>query len=349
MALLGEQASAYGLALLDLTDPDRPVYAAHREDYRQNVGSVGKLLAVLGYFQALADTYPENIADRDRTLREVTITADRFSHSDHHKITLFDPATGRLERRAMRDGDTATVLEYLDWSLSVSSNSAAAMVMRDAMMLREIGVDYPLPVSGIDDFFDDRPAPEKTALFKRTFWEPVSTNGLSLSSLRQGSFFTREGKRLVDGGGLSYATPRSLVEFVLLMEQGRLVDEWSSRLMKRLLYLTERRIRYASSPALRDAAVYFKSGSLYSCREEEGFRCGAYRGNVKNFMNSVAIIEDPTTDPPLHYVVALVSNVLRENSAVAHQALAGRIHDLIKARHPIAPRQGAAVPPAPEE
>ncbi len=316
-ALLGEQASAYGIALLDLTDPGKPVYGAHREDYRQNVGSVGKLLAVLGYFQALADAYPENIANRDRTLREVTITADRFSRSDHHKITLFDPVTGQLERRAMRDGDTATVFEYLDWSLSVSSNSAAAMIMRDAMMLRQIGVDYPLPVSGIDDFFDGRPAPEKTALFKRTFWEPVSTNGLALSSLRQGSFFTREGKRLVDGGGLSYATPRSLVEFVLLMEQGRLVDEWSSRLMKRLLYLTERRIRYASSPALRDAAVYFKSGSLYSCREEEGFRCGAYRGNVKNYMNSVAIIEDPTTDPPLHYVVALVSNVLRENSASA--------------------------------
>ena len=116
--------------------------------------------------------------------------------------------------------------------------------------------------------------------------------------------------------------------------------------MKRLLYLTERRIRYASSPALLEAAVYFKSGSLYSCREEEGFRCGAYRGNVKNYMNSVAIIEDPTTDPPLHYAVALVSNVLRENSAVAHQALAGHIHMLMKARHSRSSRQGEVVPPA---
>jgi hypothetical protein len=60
------------------------------------------------------------------------------------------------------------------------------------------------------------------------------------------------------------------------MEQGRLVDEWSSRQIKRLLYMTERRIRYAYAPVLHDAAVYFKSGSLYSCQKEEGFKCGKY-------------------------------------------------------------------------
>ncbi len=139
------------------------------------------------------------------------------------------------------------------------------------------------------------------------------------------------------------------MELLLLLEQGRLVDEWSSRSLKRLLYLTERRIRYASSPALAQAAVYFKSGSLYSCREEEGFRCGAYRGNVKNHMNSVAIIEDASTDPPLRYAVSLVSNVLRENSAAAHQALAGQIHQLIKMRHQRAAQQGAAPRPVSAE
>jgi hypothetical protein len=332
-ALLGEQAPDYGLALLDLTDPNTPVYAAHREDYRQNVGSVGKLVAAVGLFQALADAYPGDNIARQRVLRETYLEADRFSHSDHHKITLFDPVSGELQRRPMQDGDSATLYEYLDWTLSVSSNSAAAMVMRDAMMLRELGVDYPLAAAEVDGFFDGRSRPQLTALFQRTFWEPVSENGLSLSSLRQGSFFTRGGKQLVNGGGLSYATPRSLAQLVLLMEQGRLVDEWSSRTLKTLLYLTERRIRYASAPALNDAAVYFKSGSLYSCREEEGFRCGAYRGNVKNYMNSVAIVEDFSTTPALHYAVVVVSNVLRENAAVAHQSLAGRIHALMKARH----------------
>ena len=68
------------------------------------------------------------------------------------------------------------------------------------------------------------------------------------------------------------------MQYLLKMEQGILVDEWSSRALKRLIYMTERRIRYASSPALRDAALYFKSGSLYSCQPEEGFKCGKYKG-----------------------------------------------------------------------
>jgi hypothetical protein len=60
---------------------------------------------------------------------------------------------------------------------------------------------------------------------------------MSLDQIRQGSFFTREGKNLVAGGGLSYATARSLMQFILQMEKGQLVDEWSSRALKRLLYL----------------------------------------------------------------------------------------------------------------
>jgi hypothetical protein len=93
--------------------------------------------------------------------------------------------------------------------------------------------------------------------------------------------------------------------------------------------MTERRIRYASSPALASAAVYFKSGSLYDCEPEPGFNCGPYRGNAKNFMNSVAIIESPAQDRKLHYAVTLISNVLRKNSAATHQALANEIqHEL---------------------
>jgi len=205
--------------------------------------------------------------------------------------------------------------------------------MRDAMLLRQFGADYPLPQEEITPYFDQHRGAELTQLYKRTFWEPVTRNGFSLDALRQGSFFTREGKHLVNGGGLSYATARSLMQYLLAMEQGRLVDPWSSIVLKRLLYVTERRIRYASAPALNKAAVYFKSGSLYSCQSEEGFKCGAYRGNVRNYMNSVAIIEEEVGGTKLHYLVTLVSNVLRENSAVAHQKLGGEIHALIKARH----------------
>jgi ribonucleotide reductase beta subunit family protein with ferritin-like domain len=125
--------------------------------------------------------------------------------------------------------------------------------------------------------------------------------------------------------------------FTLRMEQGRLVDEFSSREIKRLLYMTERRIRYASAPALRDSAVYFKSGSLYSCQKEEGFKCGKYMGNKKNYMNSVAIVETVNHDRKLHYIATLISNILRVNSAVDHQTMGMRIHRLIEKANPVPP------------
>ena len=334
LALLGDQSNRYGVAVLDLSDAASPRYAEHRGDFRQNVGSVGKLLVALGLFQALADTWPDDINKRRQILKSTVVTADEFSHWDHHKIRIFDVDTNTLTRRTMKDGDQGSLWEYLDWTLSVSSNSAAAMSMREAMLLRHYGRDYPVAEAEIQRFFAETPAKELTELFQLTFFEPVTRNGLDLEQLRQGSFFTREGKRKVNGGGNSYGTARSLMEFVLRMDQGRLVDEFSSRQIKRLMYMTERRIRYASSPALRDSAVYFKSGSLYSCREEEGFECKPYMGNVKNHMNSVAIVEYPPGENRLHYISTLLSNVLRKNSAVEHQTLGTRIHRLIERANP---------------
>jgi hypothetical protein len=98
--------------------------------------------------------------------------------------------------------------------------------------------------------------------------------------------------------------------------------------------MTERRIRYASSPALYDSAVYFKSGSLYSCKEEPGFKCKKYHGNIKNYMNSLAVVETPAGVNRLFYLATLISNVLYKNSALDHQTLATYIHRLIEADHP---------------
>jgi hypothetical protein len=332
-ALLGEHVDDYGIAVLDLTDPDRPAYAEHCGDYLQNVGSVGKLVGALGYFQALADAWPDDPEARKRVLHDTSITADDFSRSDGHDVRFFDVERRILTRRPLQSGDEGSVWEYLDWMLSASSNAAASMIMRDAMLLRRFGRKYPVPEDRIRAFFGDTPAGELTQLFRETFWEPVARNGLDLSQIRQGSFFTAQGKRNVNGGGTSYATAHSLVQLMLLMEQGRLVDAWSSRQIKRLLYVTERRIRYASSPALNNAAVYYKSGSWYRCREEEGFRCGRYRGNVINYMNSVAIVEQEIGGRKLHYIVAVISNVLRRNSAVDHQELGTEIHQLIERRN----------------
>jgi Beta-lactamase enzyme family len=334
VAILGADAESYGLAVLDLTDPDHPRYAEHRGDYRQNVGSVGKLVVALALFQALADTWPDDLAKRTAVLRDRVVTADAFSQSDHHTVRFFDPDTKTLTRRTIRVGDRGSLYEYLDWMLSPSSNSAAGMVMREAMLLRQLGKAYPVPEAEIQAFFKDTPKKELTALFERTFVEPLSKNGLDVELLRQASVFTHEGKRIVPGPGESYGSARELMRYLVLLEPGRIVDEFSSREIKRLIYVTERRIRYAASPSLRAAAVYFKSGSLYQCKPEPGFSCAPYAGNAKNYMNSVAIVEHPAGERRLYYMVTIVSNVLRRNSASVHLELATRLQKLVESLHP---------------
>ncbi|NND72713.1 MAG: hypothetical protein HKN43_14135 [Rhodothermales bacterium] len=117
------------------------------------------------------------------------------------------------------------------------------------------------------------------------------------------------------------------MKFLVRMESGSVVDQESSLELKRLLYMTDRRIRYAASPSLKTAAVYFKSGSLYSCAQEEGYSCGKYLGNKSNYMNSVAIVE--RADGAIYFVV-LMSNVLKKNSASDHMNLASRVDREIK-------------------
>lgn len=336
--LLGEAADRYSLLILDLTDPARPLYAEHRPDERQNVGSVGKIVAALGLYQALADAYPDSIDQRKAVLRNARVTADAFSQTDHHAIRIFDVGSRELIRRPMQIGDEGSLWEYLDWMMSVSSNAAAGMVMRDALLLRHFGTAYPVSEAEITAFFATTPAGALTRLFQETFWRPVERNGMNVEQIRQGSIFTAGGQRRVSGGGLSYATPRALLQYLLLMEQGRLVDAWSSLEIKRMLYVTERRIRYASSPALARAAVYSKSGSLYSCQPEEGFVCYPYHGNVRNYMNAINVIEHEVGGQPLYYFVVLISNVLRVNSAVTHQTMATEVHRLIRARHGVDPQ-----------
>ena len=67
--MLGSSAPNYGIAVLDISDPEHPVYGEHRGDYRQNTGSVGKLIVALGLFQALADAWPEDLEKRREILK----------------------------------------------------------------------------------------------------------------------------------------------------------------------------------------------------------------------------------------------------------------------------------------
>ena len=225
--------------------------------------------------------------------------------------------------------------------MSPSSNSAAGMVQKHLILLKHYGKAYPVSPEEEARFFDETPRKELGEIFASAIQSPVTRNGLDLGMIRQGSFFTREGKKRVPGTS-SYATPRALMEYSVKMEQGKLVDAFSSLEIKRLLYITERRIRYGSSGVLRPSAVYFKSGSLYSCEPEEGFVCKKYHGNKRNYMNSLAIIETPAGQDRLNYMVSVLSNVLRKNSAQDHRDLARAIHGMLLHDHP-------AQPPGPGE
>jgi hypothetical protein len=330
--LLGANKNRYGIAVIDLSDPDHPRYAEHNGEKRFNPGSVGKVLVALALFQTLADVYPDDLEARQRILRDGIVIADAFIHHDHHKAPFWDSDARRLRWRRIAEGDQANLNTYLDWMLSASANAAASMVMKRAMLLDHFGCDYPVSTELGQSYFDETPKNQLTADLERILQGPLTRNGLDPDKLRQGGFFTREGKRRVPGTN-SYAAPRELMRYLLLLEQGKLVDAFSSREIKRLLYNTQRRIRFASSPALSDAAVYFKSGSYYRCEEEPGFVCKKYNGNVFNWMSSVAIVEAPAESRKLYYMVVVMSNVLRKNSAVEHQTLATRVHRLIERYH----------------
>lgn len=332
-SLLGDEADRYGIAILDLSDPDQPHYGEHRAAELQNPGSVGKVAVALAVFQKLADIYPDDIESRRRVLRSTEVTADGVIQSDHHTVPFWKPGDAKVAKRQLARGDTGSLWTYLDWMASNSSNAAASVAMQQLVLLAHFGDEYPVDRERERAFWTGTAKTKLRDIFLDAMTTPITRNGLDLEQLRQGSFFTAAGKQLVPGTS-SHATPRELMRYLVKMEQGRLVDSFSSLEIKKLLYLTDRRIRYASSPALTDAAVYFKSGSLFGCKPEPGFVCKQYQGNVRNFMNSVAIVEMPQRQPPLSYAVVVMSNVLRKNSAVAHQTLATRIHRWMEALHP---------------
>ncbi len=329
--LLGKDQQNYSFSLLDLSDPQQPIYAEHQAEKNFNPGSLGKILIAVSIFQALADRYPDDLEARRNLLRTRQLEADQFIHKDDHRVPFWDAERQRLRYRKIIEGDRANLWSWLDWMLSPSSNAAAAMVLREYLLMIRFKAAYPVDQQTADAFLTNTPKSELMQLLITSLHDPMRRNGLDPELLRQGGFFTWRGKQLVPGGS-SKANTRSFLSLLLRMEQGRLIDPFSSLELKRLLYMTEKRIRYASHPALKRAAVYFKSGSLYSCQPEPDFECEKYQGNMKNLLNSVAIIEEQQ-GALLHYLIVVTSNVLRVNSAVAHQTLAMRIHRLLEAEN----------------
>jgi hypothetical protein len=224
--------------------------------------------------------------------------------------------------------DEFRLSEWLDHAISASANGAGSIIWREAMLIRHFGAEYPKSFEESERFFAETPKSKLAEIAQAVVTEPLRAAGIDTSNLQQGSFWTGNSKRKVPGR-ISFATPRELARLVFRIEQGRLVDPWSSLQMKKYMYLTKRRYRYSYAPELGSSAVYFKSGSLYSCKPEEGFRCDKYMGNDRNLMNSVALVEG-SGDAQALYLAVLMSNVLKFNSAWDHSRIAAAVHETIR-------------------
>jgi hypothetical protein len=325
--IFGARDPSYSVAVVDITDPRNPKYAALKADEKRIPGSVGKLFVATGFFGAVRKTRPGSGEERAKFLRGTVIPADRFVHRDGKTVPLYNPGDQAIGRRRVETGDKFNLWEWLDHMMSVSSNAAGSTVWQQALMMRHFGAKYPPSEAERAAYLSETPRNELSDQALETLEAPLREAGLDTNKIRLGTFFTRNASAAIPGRG-SYATPNELMRWLIKMEQGKLVDEWSSLEIKRLLYFSRPRYRYASSPRLNKAAVFFKSGSLFECEPEPGFTCKQYQGNKTNLMHSVAVVESQGKA----YLVTMMSNVLRINSAVEHQTIAGEIEKLIQGR-----------------
>lgn len=330
---------SYAMVLVDIADPDNLRWAGLRPDLKQNVGSVGKIICMAALFHVLAENFPDT-EDRARILRESVSPAGDWVSNEIHKVPKWDASLKRNLYSVINQKDAFRLGEWLDHAMSASANGAATIIWREAMLIRHFGSEYPKSFEDSERFFAETPKSELAKIALAVVTEPLEAAGLDTENIRQGSFWTTNSKRKVPGT-VSFATPRELARFAFRLEQGRLVDEWSSLQMKKYLYLTKRRYRYAYAPELGDDAVFFKSGSLYSCRPEEGFVCQKYMGNVRNMMNSLSIVEGDTADDPA-YIAALLSNVLKFNSAWDHSRIAAAVHETFRTNKAQSLRESAS-------
>ncbi|WP_373072904.1 serine hydrolase [Zeaxanthinibacter enoshimensis] len=317
----------YSATVMDITNPDSLRYAAFREEIGYQPGSVGKLAVLIALFDQLAKLCPDDFEQRVALMRNRRVKSGIWGTGDHHTVPIYNPQTNQLTRRTVRAEDEFSLFEWADHMVSVSNNGAASVVYREALLMAALGEDYlTLTPEQAEKFFKETPRDSLTNLSHRIVNEPLREMGITEDEWRLGGFFTNGPDKYVSRKGGSIGTPVGLMKFMLKMEQGLAIDAPSSLEMKRILYLTDRRIRYAHSPRLNDAAVYFKSGSFYKCDRKKNPDCGEYAGNVFNYMNSVILVEHPDGT---RYIVCLMTNVLNKNSAGEHMYLATAIDRIL--------------------
>ncbi len=326
-ALFPNMDESYSVCLLDIT-PGKPIRYAQRNEKRGYMpGSVAKIAVIAGLFNELQKLYPDSFELRQELMRNRMVRAGKWANYDEHTVPFYNIETQKFYKAVVKEDDTCSLYEWADHMISVSNNAAASIVWKEALLMRAFGENYPPTTEEEADFFSKTPKSELTKMSVLVVDEPLRAMGITKEEFNLGSMFTRDAKKIVPGAGGTIASPYGLMKYLVAMERGKIVDPESSLEIKRLMYVTDRRIRYAASTALTDAAVYFKSGSLYKCKPEEDFKCGKYMGNVDNYMNSVAIIEHPDGTT---YMVTMMSNVLKKNSANDHFALASQIDKCVR-------------------
>ncbi len=319
---------SYSVTLMDITE-GKPTRFAKRQETRQfQPGSVGKIAVAVGLFNELNKIYPYSFEKRRELMKTRSVKAGPWGVFDEHTVPFYDIETQKLVKRQVAQPDVFTLFEWVDHMLSVSNNGAAAIVWREAILMNIFGKDYStLTQEQADEYFKTTPKSVLMDLQLEVVNAPLRQLGIGEDEWRLGTMFTRGASGIIPGKGGSTGSPLGMMKFLVALERGVVIDYLSSLEIKRLMYMTDRRIRYAANKSLDEAAVYFKSGSLYSCDKDKGGDCGKYKGNVKNFMNSVAIVEQPDGTT---YLVTLMTNVLSRNSNTDHNMLAGKIDKLIR-------------------
>ncbi|MGB5982551.1 MAG: serine hydrolase [Nonlabens sp.] len=333
MTQLFPSRDGYGITVLDMTDPNNMRYAEMNENKGFQPGSVGKIVVATAFFNELKKLCANDFSVRTKLMRDKVVRSGSWGLYDHHTIPVYNMEKDTFVKRQVVASDEFTLYEWMDHMLSVSNNGAASIVWREALLMNIFGDKYfGLTQEEADKYFETADRKEITNRAIDLVNQPLRDLGITHDEWRLGSFFTNGADKYVGSKGGSIGTPKGLMKFCIALEKGDVVDRQSSLELKRLLYMTDRRIRYGASPELNDAAVYFKSGSFYSCDRSKPTPCGDYAGNKFNYMNSVCIVEHPSG---INYIVCLESNVLSKNSAGAHMYLASAIDKKIKEYHAI--------------
>ena len=153
--------------------------------------------------------------------------------------------------RTINENDVFSLYEWADHMLSASNNGAASVVWREVILMHEFGKDYiSLTEERASEYFRDTPRKQLMELSVLVVNQPLTDAGIRQDEWRLGSMFTGEAKKIIPGSGGSSASPYGLMKYLIALESGKMVDEESSLEIKRLLYMTATRIRYASSGSL---------------------------------------------------------------------------------------------------